>query len=187
MNQQNPLPDAEELRVFAEFLYEAILPDLIASFLCQGCQWTDAECLATTTCERVVLSHKEGKIELLRRAPLNIALQNGQFRAFVWGVRRNVGLEWSRRDVLQSLEGGDQFPPNDTGPETQCEQRDTSEAIRRGLLQLHENYRTVVDLFHIQGLTIEEISTIQDKPASTVKTQLRRARIQLREILGSDQ
>lgn len=55
--------------------------------------------------------------------------------------------------------------------------------IRRGLAQLPENYRTAVDLYHLQSFSNQEISEILKLPLGTVKTRLARGRLQLKKII----
>ncbi len=60
---------------------------------------------------------------------------------------------------------------------------DLAEELRRALDHLRPKYRTVVVLFHEQGLPYEEISQAMNRPVGTIKTWLHRARGQLAEYL----
>jgi len=51
---------------------------------------------------------------------------------------------------------------------------------------LPQKYRVVIHLFYYEELSIEEISNILGRKASTVRTQLTRARKQLSELLKED-
>ena len=51
---------------------------------------------------------------------------------------------------------------------------------------LPQNYRVVIHLFYYEELSVEEISNILGRKASTVRTQLTRARKQLSELLKED-
>lgn len=53
---------------------------------------------------------------------------------------------------------------------------------------LSKNYQTVIILFYYHDLTIQEVAHIMDKPENTVKTYLRRARIDLKKLIegGND-
>ncbi|MEH7381047.1 sigma-70 family RNA polymerase sigma factor [Bacillus sp. JJ1533] len=59
---------------------------------------------------------------------------------------------------------------------------DLSEALD----SLNINYRNAILLFYYYDLPIRTISTILDKPQSTIKTYLRRAKAELRNTLGAD-
>ena len=52
----------------------------------------------------------------------------------------------------------------------------------RALAQLGEEQRTILLLGIVEGMTHSEIATATGKPLGTVKTQMRRALIKLREI-----
>ena len=51
---------------------------------------------------------------------------------------------------------------------------------------LPRKYRVVIHLFYYEELSVEEISNILGRKASTVRTQLTRARKQLSELLKED-
>ncbi len=59
---------------------------------------------------------------------------------------------------------------------------DLSEAMRR----MQPEYREVLCLFYLQELSTKEIAEVLEKNESTVRTQLMRAREQLRGILETD-
>lgn len=55
--------------------------------------------------------------------------------------------------------------------------------LREALLQLPENYRTVIVLRDIEGLTYEEIARVTDSTLEAIKSRLFRARQNLRRLL----
>ena len=50
--------------------------------------------------------------------------------------------------------------------------------------KLDERYRMVIILFYYQSLSIREISKVLEKPENTVKTYLRRGKMELKMIIG---
>lgn len=52
--------------------------------------------------------------------------------------------------------------------------------------QLPEKKRTVIYLYYYEGYKIKEIASIMKKQENTIHTWLRRAKLQLKEILGGD-
>ena len=54
------------------------------------------------------------------------------------------------------------------------------------LQQLSAKYRSVIHLFYYEEMSVEEISKILHRKPSTVRTQLTRAREQLRQILKEE-
>ena len=55
--------------------------------------------------------------------------------------------------------------------------------LREALMQLPDNYRTVIVLRDIEGLTYEEIARVTDSTLEAIKSRLFRARQNLRRIL----
>lgn len=58
--------------------------------------------------------------------------------------------------------------------------------LSEALSSLNMNYRNAIILFYYYDLPIRTISAILDKPQSTIKTYLRRAKAELRKTLGAD-
>ncbi len=52
--------------------------------------------------------------------------------------------------------------------------------------KLNHNYKTVIILFYYNDLSIRDISKALDKPEGTIKTYLRRAKIELKKMIGED-
>ncbi len=52
--------------------------------------------------------------------------------------------------------------------------------------KLPVQYRAVLTLFYLNQATYEEIAEIMDAPLGTVKTNIHRARLQLRELVLAD-
>lgn len=50
--------------------------------------------------------------------------------------------------------------------------------------KLNENYQTVIILFYYQNLSIHSIAETMGKPENTIKTYLRRAKMELKHIIG---
>ena len=94
----------------------------------------------------------------------------------------NLMRQRFRRDRMQravrwfdSGRGADRVQPS------KVEARDEAQRI---LEQLRPELRQIFVLYHYQGLTLQEISDIVERPISTVGDRLTRARKQLRELVG---
>lgn len=61
---------------------------------------------------------------------------------------------------------------------------DQDELLIETVRQLPEKYRVVIHLFYYEEMSVEEIGKVTGTKASTVRTQLTRARKMLRERLG---
>ena len=81
---------------------------------------------------------------------------------------------WRRREALEEL------------PETPVFDKPREAALYREVMALPEKYRTVLNLFYYEELSVREIGTLLGVEASTVTTRLARARKRLRERLGED-
>jgi len=68
-------------------------------------------------------------------------------------------------------------------PVTLYEQSEVRVTIESALEELPDNYKSVVVLREIQGLSYDEIAEIEDIPVGTVRSRINRGRRILREIL----
>jgi RNA polymerase sigma-70 factor (ECF subfamily) len=83
---------------------------------------------------------------------------------------------------------GDAFMSADTkavaSPEGQAEENERRRILGEAIEALPDYQRTMVNLFHSEGRTYEEIADIMAIPVGTVKSRLNRARLALRERLA---
>ena len=71
-------------------------------------------------------------------------------------------------------------------PETPVFDKPEQAALYREVMALPEQYRTVLNLFYYEELSVREIGGLLGLGTSTVTTRLARARKQLKERLGED-
>jgi RNA polymerase sigma-70 factor (ECF subfamily) len=76
-----------------------------------------------------------------------------------------------------------QASANDTNPGAQMEKREREAQVQKCINSLDEEYREVLVLRDIQGLSYEEIKDILKIPDGTVKSRLSRARNALKDCL----
>jgi RNA polymerase sigma-70 factor (ECF subfamily) len=116
------------------------------------------------------------------------------FRAWLLSITANAcrdELRRQRRRPTRSLddrgtdEDGPALDPADPGltPEGATLNAELRVALERALLQLPEEWRLVVVLADVHGLSYEEVSQAAGLPLGTVKSRLSRARGRLRDIL----
>jgi RNA polymerase sigma-70 factor (ECF subfamily) len=86
--------------------------------------------------------------------------------------------------VSQEFEA--QLCVNDMRREALRDRIDDSLAVREGLAQIDETSRAAVVMFHIEGLTHEEIATITHQPRGTVQARVFRGRKRLYFLLTAD-
>ncbi len=94
--------------------------------------------------------------------------------------RRTVSL--SREDE-DGDEGELEIPDERFSPEAGLERSELREAVRRGLEQLTPEYREILLLREINGLSYDEIGRALNLEEGTVKSRIFRARKKLCEIL----
>lgn len=95
--------------------------------------------------------------------------------------KRTVSMTWTDE------EGGDagelEIPDETWSPETQLERRMTRESVQRGLDSLSPQYREILLLREINGLSYEEIGRVLGIEEGTVKSRIFRARKKLCDFL----
>ena len=61
--------------------------------------------------------------------------------------------------------------------------REQQDVVRRGIESLAEHYRTALTLYHLEGMSVSQISDVMDNPEGTVKSHLYRGRKKLKDWL----
>jgi len=137
--------------------------------------------------------------EAFIKAYNSIALFRGESRFSVWLYRltTNVCLDFLRSQGRKSHgsltyigEEDDEkeleIPDDRFSPETLTEKKELREAVNRGLLTLPKDYRSILLLREIDGLSYEEIAETLSLEEGTVKSRIFRARKRLCAILTAD-
>jgi len=137
--------------------------------------------------------------EAFIKAYNSIALFRGDSRFSVWLYRltTNVCLDFLRSEGRRShgsltyiSEEDDEkeleIPDDRFSPETLTEKKQLREAVNKGLMSLPKDYRAILLLREIDGLSYEEIAEALSLEEGTVKSRLFRARKRLCAILTED-
>jgi RNA polymerase sigma factor (sigma-70 family) len=93
--------------------------------------------------------------------------------------KREVRLD----EYLPTLESLDDLPAQVAGPDRVAEERDIARKLQAEIAGLPVRYRVILTLFHMDGMTYDEIGSIMDLPEGTVKSHLFRARKHLKARL----
>jgi RNA polymerase sigma-70 factor (ECF subfamily) len=114
--------------------------------------------------------------------------RGGDARAWLLKIVRNTCYSWlhANRPLQEAAEFDENVLPPDScalNPEEAALQNDSNTQVRKALEKLPPNYREVLILRELEGMSYKEISDITGLPAGTVMSSLSRARGRLRQIL----
>src|SRR5689334_15702353 len=122
-----------------------------------------------------------------------------KFSSWIFKIANNTAIDHLRRRELPtlSLDGAPhattaeaaeatalQIESRDETPLAQVEARELGSAIEVAIGQLRPEYRACILLRYVEGRTYEEVAEILALPLGTVKTNIHRARHELRRLLA---
>ncbi len=115
------------------------------------------------------------------------------FKTWLFTIARNSTIDFLRKKKeyvfsdFENTEGGNHLADSLTDPEplpdALVEQLEKTKMLEELLSKLSLLYREVLMLRYNEDLTFEEISKVLGKPLDTVKSQHRRALIELRKLI----
>lgn len=111
---------------------------------------------------------------------------NPKFKFFSWIYRMavNESINFLKRQKKhQGLD--EEMYSNEKTPEQQFHAVEMTDKLMNALMELQIDYRAVVVLKHLEGLSYSEVSYILEIPEKTVKSRLFTARQRLKEILSA--
>jgi RNA polymerase sigma factor (sigma-70 family) len=106
-------------------------------------------------------------------------------RLFTWmlNIARNASIDTVRSRSYQNSRQNRELTEESDAIAGRSETRTDHIGLRKIVYNLKEEYKVLVELSYFQGYTQDEISKMMGIPLGTVKTRLRTALIQLREII----
>lgn len=106
-------------------------------------------------------------------------------RLFTWmlNIARNASIDMVRSKGFQNSQQNRELTEDVYSKGGSSETRTDQIGLRKLVYNLKEEYRVLVELSYFQGYTQDEIAKMLKMPLGTVKTRLRTALIQLREII----
>jgi RNA polymerase sigma-70 factor, ECF subfamily len=156
---------------------EIVLPHLDAAF--NYARWltrndADAEDVVQDACVRAMRFFS--------------SLRDDDARAWLFTIVRNtwysrVSRKANVADAARLNDGQDQRADNALDPEERLLQQHTVALVRGALEQLPVDFREVIVLREIEGLSYKEIAAVAGVPIGTVMSRLARARERLQTIL----
>jgi RNA polymerase sigma factor (sigma-70 family) len=116
------------------------------------------------------------------------AFRGGDARAWIMKIVRNTCYTWLHKN--QPLQGATEFDEDlfvpdsrDPNPEEVVLQNDSGNLVRKALEKLPTNFREVLILRELDGMSYKEIAEITGMAAGTVMSSLSRARGHFRQTL----
>jgi RNA polymerase sigma factor (sigma-70 family) len=156
---------------------ETVLPHLDAAF--NYARWltrneADAEDVVQDACVRAMRFFS--------------SLRDDDARAWLFTIVRNawysrVSRKANVAEGTRLNDGQDEWPDNALDPEERLLQQHTIALVRASLEQLPVDFREVIVLREIEGLSYKEIAEVAGVPVGTVMSRLARARERLQTIL----
>ncbi len=106
-------------------------------------------------------------------------------RLFTWmlNIARNASIDMIRSKSFQNSRQNRELTEDVYSAGGTSETRTDQIGVRKMVHNLKEEYKVLVELSYFQGYTQDEISKMLNIPLGTVKTRLRTALIQLREMM----
>lgn len=138
--------------------------------------------------------------EALLRAYTSLADFRGESRFGVWLYRltNNICIDMLRKqkrrpavslDAMENEDGESErleIPDERFSPQEELEKKELRAAVSRAMAQLPEEYRQILALREISGLSYEELAEALKLETGTVKSRLNRARKKLCALLLRD-
>jgi RNA polymerase sigma-70 factor (ECF subfamily) len=114
----------------------------------------------------------------------------GNGRTWLLTIVRNTCYTWlrqnrSREPTSTFDEGRHQVPAAALSPVNHAQRNEERELLRQALDELPPDYREVIVLRELEGLSYKEIASIAGIPLGTVMSRLARARERLQHCLAS--
>ncbi len=164
---------------FVRRFEDAVLPHLDAAF--NYARWltrndVDAEDLVQEACVRAMRFVS--------------SLRDGDARPWLFAIVRNTwysrrSMRGGSKEVAGADAGRDERPDDALDPEQQLVQQDTVVRVRRALDALPVEFREVILLREMEGLSYKEIADVLGVPLGTVMSRISRGRERLLAALKS--
>jgi RNA polymerase sigma-70 factor, ECF subfamily len=128
--------------------------------------------------------------EALLKAYRSLPGFRGQGRLSTWlySIARSTFVD-SRRGHLARMRSREtpldpEDVPNETGPDELVAARAEIERLRGALRELEPRFRVPIVLCEIEGLSYDQVATIEQVPIGTIRSRISRGRAKLLEILN---
>lgn len=106
-------------------------------------------------------------------------------RLFTWmlNIARNASIDTIRSKAWQNSKQNNELTENNFSAAGSVQTNIDQIGLKKIVYQLKDEHKVLVELSYFKGYTQDEISKLLDIPLGTVKTRLRTALTQLRQII----
>ncbi|MCT4584962.1 MAG: sigma-70 family RNA polymerase sigma factor [Peptostreptococcaceae bacterium] len=111
---------------------------------------------------------------------------NSKFSTWLYRIVTNTALDFVRKNKenLNYEENIDyEVKLNENHVEKELEKKELKEVLKESINELKLNYKTMIVLRDLNGLSYDEISNITNESLGTVKSRINRGRKELQKIL----
>ena len=118
--------------------------------------------------------------------------RESQFYTWLFRIAMNKAISRKRKkkhnpaslESVRDARGDDAIDHNpDAKPAANLEREERQALVQQALSSLSDEYRAIIVLQTIDGMSYEEIATVLECPVGTVRSRLHRARMELRDHL----
>lgn len=115
--------------------------------------------------------------------------EESTFKTWICRITTNRCIDWkrkhgSRQEATTQVEEADRIVDEiHERPEQSMVRRETQEEVRKAIEEMPEKYRTILLMYHFQGLSYKDIADREGISPRTVETRLYRAKHLLRTAL----
>ena len=113
---------------------------------------------------------------------------HGTFKAWIFGIARNILLEHIRGRARDGRSDADETPQSlaDLGPgvATMAAKKADQRRVAAALRQLPRDMQVLLELYYWEELGVDDLATVLGVPAGTIKSRLHAARARLKARLA---
>lgn len=154
--------------------------------------------LVYTIALRMVRDHTEAEdiaqdVFLKAYRTLDQFREEASFKTWICKITTNRCIDWrrkhaSRQEHTTQVEEAERLADlHEERPEQVLMRRETQREVHRVIEEMPEKYRTILLMYHFQGMSYKDIAEVEQISARTVETRLYRAKSLLRAAMrGGD-
>lgn len=108
---------------------------------------------------------------------------NYRFSTWLYKIATNICLDYLKKRKNVSLDDIPEPASSEASILEKMDKRERAKTLHGAVRELPVKYQTVISLYYWEELSYEEIATVMNVPLGTIRTWLKRAKEQLKEVL----